>query len=159
MKKKMINDELKQKELIQKYVSGDFSKDEKSTIERMLRDDPDLATYIKKSEQVWDLLSATEDIEPNPNYISNFWSKVREEQENRSGLRKLLDINIRWVFVSSFVTVLLVSAILLNIFIVEEPPGTKFVFDEQDEILLKNLDKAITKKTAASLEVFGPWEK
>lgn len=155
----MRKDKLDQKELIQKYISGDISDKEKSILNSLLQEDPELDSYIKRSEQVWKLLSETDDIEPNPNYISNFWTKVREEKDNRSRLAKLLDLNIRWIFISSFVTVLLASAIILNIFVMEETVETSLVFDKQDEVLLKNLDKSITKKTAASLEVFGPWEE
>lgn len=156
----MSTDRNRQRELVQKYISGDISVDETSYIESMIEHDPELRTYLERSGKVWDLMGHFESIEPNPNYISNFWDRVRQEEDGKTTfLEKIKSINIRWAFISSFATILLVSAFLINIFMIDNDSEKKIVFDEQDEVMLKNLDRAITKKTAASLEVFGPWEE
>lgn len=157
---KMSTDRNRQKELIQKYISGDISVDEASNVESMINNDPELRSYLERSEKVWELVGSFDTIEPNPNFISNFWDRVRDEKNRETTfLEKIRSINIRWAFISSFATILLVSAFLINIFVIDNGSEKKFVFDDQDEVMLKNLDRAITKKTAASLEVFGPWEE
>lgn len=151
----------KNKELIQRYLADDSPDKQNSSISELLEKNPELDKYLRRSEKVWELLGQAEMVEPNPNYISNFWSRLREEEQiqQQGFLDKIAALNIRWVFVSSFVTVLFVSALIVNVFILNSDKETQFTFNKQDEMLINNLDKAITKKTAASLDVFGPWEE
>lgn len=149
----------REKELIQEYISGDISENGKETVRTLLEKHPEFNSYMRKSERIWDLLDCVDTVEPNPNYISNFWTRLREEQNSTSLLEKIIGLNVRWLFAGSFATLLLISAISVNMFILDTGTDSNIVFNKQDELLLKNLDKAITKKTAASLEVFGPWEE
>lgn len=148
-----------EKELIQEYISGDVSENGKETVKTLLENHPELNSYMRKSERIWDLLDSVDTVEPNPNYISNFWTRLREEQNSASLLEKIGRLSVRWLFAGSFATLLIITAISVNMFILNTGTDSNIAFNKQDEILLRNLDKAITKKTAASLEVFGPWEE
>lgn len=155
----MSKEHEREKELILEYISGDISENGEEMVRRLLEKHPEYKSYMRKSQKIWDLLDSVDTIEPNPNYISNFWTRLHEEQNSTSLLEKIRDLNVRWLFAGSFATLLLIVAISVNMFILETGTDSNIVFNKQDEILLKNLDKAITKKTAASLEVFGPWEE
>ena len=151
-----------ERELIQRYIEGDVTIEERQKIESDIVGKADLNEYIKRSEAVWNLLDSVDNIEPNPNYISNFWNKVREEHNNEASgiLQKLKNFNTKWVFITSFATILLVSSLLINIFVMQhENINNNLSFNTEDEIIFNNLDKSLTKKTAAYLDVFGPWEE
>jgi len=158
--KEMSNKKKLEKELVVKYLSGDVDFGEKKSIESDIADNPEMKKYLDTSVAVWDMLDSADQIEPNPNYISIFWNSVKEDEKNPGILEKIKTFNTKWVFITSFATLLLVSSLLINVFVMQHNDiNNNLVFNTEDEIIFNNLDKSLTKKTAAYLDVFGPWEE
>ena len=148
------------KEKIQSYLQGDLEEAESKELESLFSNSSELNDYISSSNTVWEMLDGLEDVEPDKNYISRFWNTV--EETSTSEKRSFFDYfklgNKKFVFASSFVTFLIVSAFLVNFFVLNQG-GSEYVFNQADEELLDNLDHAITLNSPDNLQVFGPWDE
>ena len=148
------------KELIVRYSTGDIEEKEKALVDRHVKDCQGCENYLLRSQNLWDTLDAWEDIEPEREFITEFWSKVSLEEDRASA--GFLG------FLKSFKPKLAVSGALATIFIVGIftfallGPGTlENVFrsgDEKDEMILIELDRATSSETSELLAIYGPWD-
>lgn len=148
--------------LIERYLAGDLSYEEEKTLFDLLEKNPELKKYLEFSEAVWRELDDLDKLEPSQDYVQRFWNRVSKEKEKSSifSVFGFGALKHRWAFATSFATVLITGLFLANVYLFNNSINDtqEFVFNKEDELLLRNLDRAISKQTAASLEVFGPWE-
>ena len=143
---------------IEDYFSGELSDEESKSLLSKVEDSEELRDHFVESEKLWNYLSSVETIEPTPNYIRRFWNSVssNEEKENRSYFQFNF-LNKKWKFVSSLAVFLILSTIIINNFVHEEEKSG-FVYEADDELLVDNLEEALSKNTPDVLNVYGPWE-
>lgn len=147
-------------EKIQSYICGDLDIDESREIEDLINSSPLLREYLKDSKMAWEMLDSTTVLEPKKDYIPTFWKKVEEDDIKRNkGF--LGNFNIKWVFASTLAVFLIITALTLNFFVFTDDSPQKDIvsYDENDQLLVDSLEAAITKKTAGSLDIYGPWEE
>ena len=148
------------KEKVQSYLSGDLDMEESLEVEKLLAESQEIQNYKKDSQSIWNLLETVDEVSPDDNFISRFWDTVSKTEKNENeGVFNLFNFwNKKLTFAASFVTFLIVSAILINFFVINHDDNSKYVYDKADEELLDNLDHAITLNTPEYLRVYGPWD-
>ena len=148
------------KELIVRYSSGDIEETEKVLVDEHIRDCSGCEQYFMGSEKLWDMLDAWDEIEPEREFIAEFWNKVSvQEDKAKAGF-------FGWL--KGFKPKLAISGALATVFIVGIStfvllgPGTlDKVFrssDEKDEMILIELDRATNTETSELLAIYGPWD-
>lgn len=149
------------KQKIQTYLSGDMNKEESLEVEKLLAGSLEIQNYTRDSQSIWNMLDTVDDISPDDNYIAKFWDAVSgiEKNENK-GVFNLFNLwKKKTTFAASFATFLIISAILVNFFVIDQGENNKYVYNKADEELLDNLDRAITLNTPEYLRVYGPWDE
>lgn len=149
------------KEKIQSYLSGDMNKEKSLEVEKLLAGSLEIQDYTRDSQSIWNMLDTVDDISPDDNYIARFWNAISEieKNENKSVFNLFNLWNKKTTFAASFATFLIISAILVNFFVIDQGGNNKYVYDKADEELLDNLDRAITLNTPEYLRVYGPWDE
>ena len=143
---------------IEGYFSGELSDEESKNLLSKVHDSDELKEHFEESEKLWNYMNSLESIEPSTDYITRFWKTVSadEEKQNRS-LFQFNFLNKKWKFVSSLAVFLILSTIIINNFVLEEEKSG-FVYEADDELLVDNLEEALSKNTPDVLNVYGPWE-
>ncbi len=144
--------------LIEDYFSGELSEDESNNLLLRVKSSEELSAHFEASKKLWNYMGSVDELEPEPDYIRKFWKKISKEEEKKS--RSFFNFNFmnkKWAFVSSLAVFLLLSTIIINNFVLnEEKEG--YVYDADDELLIDNLDEALSKNSHEGLNVYGPWE-
>lgn len=150
-------------ELILEYTAGNLDQNEKLRVESHLRECKKCYLFFGQSNQVWNLLDEWDVIEPRKDIVTNFWERVSEEDVRGKGIFDFFkNLKLNWSFgvaLAVIAVIMIISVISFNIF---EFKRTKVVFtenDKADEELLIQVDSAISKETAKSLEIYGPWDE
>ncbi|MBI2487225.1 MAG: zf-HC2 domain-containing protein [Deltaproteobacteria bacterium] len=147
------------KELILEYTAGNLDQSEKLRVESHLKECKECYLFFGQSNQVWDLLDEWDIIEPKEDIVTNFWERVSEEEIRGKGIFDFFkNLKLNWSFGVALAVIMIISVISFNIF---EFKRTKVVFtenDKADEELLIELDRAVSRKTARGLDIYGPWE-
>ena len=152
----MIKEEIH--EQINSYISGELSEDESTEVRRLIESSEEVRVYYEQVSNMWRTLDGIEQIEPDPDYISKFWSKVeREESKKKYSFLNLFNLNKKWAFAGSFGVFLVICSFVINTYVVNNGNGV-FVNNVDDETLLSNLDESIVPKTPDSLNIYGPWD-
>jgi len=143
---------------IEDYLSGELSEEEAGNLISKIDNSEDLKEYFLESQKLWNFMGSADIIEPKGDYVTKFWNNVSREEEKRN--KSFFDFNFfnrKWAFVSSFAVFLLLSTIIVNNFVIEEEK-TGYVYDAEDELLINNLEDALSMNSSEQLNVFGPWE-
>ncbi|GJM16435.1 MAG: hypothetical protein DHS20C13_17620 [Thermodesulfobacteriota bacterium] len=148
------------KELLTQYSLGDLGSDEKTSIESHIGTCSDCSSYLSESENLWNLLEARDEIEPDPEFLSNFWDKAAvDEVKLKPGfLSWVRDIKPNWTLAGAMASIFFVSVITFGVF---SPDMTNNLFmsdEQQDELILIELDNAISTETADVLAIYGAWD-
>jgi len=148
------------KGLILEYTGGDLDQSEKERVESHLVECEDCNVFFKQSNEVWNLLDKWNAIEPKEDIVARFWDRVSEEDRRRKGIFDFFE-NLKpdWVLGAALAVILIIGVITFDIF---EPNRAHVVFTEEDkadEELLIKIDKAISRETAGSLNIYGPWDE
>ena len=143
---------------IEDYLSGELSDEEAGNLISKIDNSEDLKEYFLESQKLWNFMGSADIIEPKGDYVTKFWNNVSREEEKRN--KSFFDFNFfnrKWAFVSSFAVFLLLSTIIVNNFVIEEEK-TGYVYDAEDELLINNLEDALSMNSSKQLNVYGPWE-
>ncbi len=147
------------KELIVQYSSGDLGQDRMAVVESHISRCQECGLYFKQSEKLWTLLDVHGEIEPEADFVSNFWDRVSQDEiKSQSGLLNWLkNVKLNWTMAGAMASILILCVFTFTLF----QPGTdrnSILADDQDELLLLELDNAISRDTAQLLDIYGPWE-
>jgi len=148
------------KELLTQHSLDDLGQVEKVGVERHLEECNECKVYLSQSQELWSLLDTWGEIEPEGKFISNFWDKASiEEMKLQPGfLGRLRNIKSNWSLAGAMASIFLVSILTFAVF---SPDTTNTLFksaDEQDELILLELDNALSRETADVLSIYGPWD-
>ena len=156
MKTNMIKEDIKEK--IQSYISGELTDIESSEIRKLIETSQEANSYYQEIKSMWSMLENFEKIEPNPDYISNFWNKVENEtSRNKFSFFDLFNLNKKWAFAGAFGVFIIVCSFVINSY-VGNNGNNNYVNNLDDESLLTNLDESISLRTPDSLNIYGPWD-
>ncbi len=154
----MSCDELK--ELILEHTVGRLDQSEKTRVESHLNECKECSRFFMQSNQVWELLDQWDVVEPKKNIATEFWKRISEEGVKRKGLFDYLkNFNYNWSYGLAIALILIITVVSFNLL---EFQRTKVVFteiDKADEELLIQVDRAISRETAKSLEIYGTWDE
>ena len=152
----MVSEETLQQ--IDDFFSGELSDTDKYELLSKVESSEELRARFEESRKLWSYMDSAEAIEPEADYIRKFWKKVSEEEEkNSKSFFPFNFMNKRLAFATSLAVFLLLSTIMVNNFILEEEK-TGYVYDADDEILINNLEEALSLNSHHDLNVYGPWE-
>ena len=143
---------------IEDYFSGELNDEESKSLLLKVEDSDELRKHFEESNKLWSYMASVDTIEPSPGYIRRFWKIVSSNEEKKS--RSFFQFNFmnkKLTFVSSLAVILLLSTIIVNNFVLEEEKSG-YVYEEDDELLIHNLEEALSKNTPDVLNVYGPWE-
>jgi len=143
---------------IEDYFSGELNDEESKSLLLKVEDSDELRKHFEESNKLWSYMASVDTIEPSPDYIRRFWKIVSGNEEKKS--RSFFQFNFmnkKLTFVSSLAVILLLSTFIVNNFVLEEEKSG-YVYEEDDELLIHNLEEALSKNTPDVLNVYGPWE-
>lgn len=146
------------KETLVQYSLDEMSSDERVNIESHITGCDDCKNYVSESKGLWSLLEKWEEVEPSGNYISNFWDKVEETAPAPGFLHWIQNIKPNWTLAGAMASVFLVSIITFGAFSPEIRNSIFMSADERDELVLLELDDALSRETADLLSIYGPWD-
>ena len=143
---------------IEDYLSGELSDEEAGNLISKIDNSEDLKEYFLESQKLWNFMGSADIIQPKGDYVTKFWNNVsREEEKRNKSFFNFNFFNRKWAFVSSLAVFLLLSTIIVNNFVIEEEK-TGYVYDAEDELLINNLEDALSMNSSEQLNVYGPWE-
>jgi hypothetical protein len=147
------------RELILEYSEGNLNQSDKLEVESHLRECKGCNLYFGQSDKVWNLLDKWDTLDTKDDFIPRFWDRVSEEDTKGGGVFDFFR-NLRVDLVAGVVGVimLILTVFLVNIFVSHNENIVFTEEDRADEELLIEFDKAITKETPDSLEVYGLWD-
>ena len=152
----MVSEETLQQ--IDDFFSDELSDTDKSELLSKVESSEEVRARFEESRKLWSYMDSAESIEPEPDYIRKFWKEVSEEEEkNSKSFFPFNFMNKRLAFATSLAVFLLLSTIMVNNFILEEEK-TGYVYDADDELLINNLEEALSLNSHHGLNVYGPWE-
>jgi len=148
------------KELLIQYSLGDLGPVEKTSVESHLENCTECRSYLSESNNLWSMLETWDEIEPDTEFLSNFWDKaaVNDVKLESGFLSWFRDIRLNWTLAGAMASIFLVSIITFSVF---SPDTTNTLFmsaDQRDELILIELDNAISRETADVLSIYGPWD-
>lgn len=151
----MIDDLTKQQ--IDDYFSGELNENDTRSLLQNVDSSEELKQYFTESEKLWDMMKSAEQLEPLSDYIERFWNNVsKDEEKNKKFFAFFEYFSLKWRFVGSLAVFLIIGTVVVNNFILEEEESG-FVYEADDELLINNMDEALSKNTDESLNIFGPW--
>jgi len=148
------------KELLIQYSLDDLESDEKASVESHLDTCSECKSYLSESKNLWSLLETWDELEPDAQFLSNFWDKAAvDEVKLKPGfLSWVRDIKPNWTLAGAMASIFLVSIITFGVFS-PDMANNLFMSDErQDELILIELDNAISTETAGVLAIYGAWD-
>lgn len=148
------------KELLTQYSLENLGDVEKAIAESHLGGCSECKSYLSETENLWNLLEARDEIEPDRDYLSNFWDKAADDEVKiKPGfLRWFKDIKPNWTLAGAMASIFLVSVITFGAFSPDTRDSFLMSADERDELMLIELDDALSRETADILSIYGPWD-
>jgi len=146
------------RELILDYSEGDLNQSDKLGVERHLKECKECNIYFEQSHKVWNLLDNWHTVQIKNDFIPGFWDRVTTEDKKKVNVFDFFrNLRVNLVSGGVGVIILILVVFLVNI-LVSHHDNTVFTEgDRSDEELLIEFDRSITKETAESLEIYGPW--
>lgn len=146
------------KETLVQYSLDEVGSDEKVSIENHIGDCHECRSYVSESKGLWSLLETWDEVEPHSSYIANFWDKVEETKPAPGFLHWVQNIKLNWTLAGAMASIFLVSIITFGAFSPEMRNSILMSADERDELVLLELDDALSRETADLLSIYGPWD-
>jgi len=148
------------KEILMQYSLGDLGQVEKVDVEKHLEECNECRLFLSQSNQLWNLLDRWDEVEPKGEFVSKFWDKasIHETNYKPGFLSQLRNFRLNWTLAGVMASIFLVS---IFTFAVLSPDTTNILFtsvDERDELILIELDNALSRETADVLSIYGPWD-
>lgn len=137
------------KSLIPSYLDKELTSAQLAQFEALLLINPDLQREVNRERQIWSALLDVKSIEPNPAYISNFWTRVTKEE--KKWYQRL------WVSLPRLVPVYasLVLLVVIGAFLVfrSQSSITSIAQLKQDEVeMIENIEIAENLDVISDLE-------
>ncbi len=135
-----------------------LSNDESATINEHLVNCTDCNDYFAKNNKLSSLMDTWDEIEPQSNYVSKFWSRVEEVEKNENkGVIGFIK-GIRTTFlVPSLAVALFCSLFIVNMYRTSTVNPTYSEQDLQDNRLLQEINDIISVEGSESLQIYGLW--
>lgn len=148
------------KELLTQYSLSDLGDIEKASVESHLDGCIECKSYLSETNNLWNLLETRDEIEPDQEFLSNFWDKAAvDEVKLKPGFFKWFrDIKPNWTLAGAMASIFLVSIITFSAFSPDTRNSLFMSSDEQDQLILLELDNALATETADMLSIYGPWD-
>lgn len=148
------------KELLTQYSLGDQKHLDHEELHNHLDNCTECRDYVLESRSLWSLLETRDEIEPDPEFLSNFWDKAaKDEVKLQPGfLKRFRNIKLNWTLAGAMASIFLVSIITFGVFSSDTSNNLFMSADERDELVLIELDNAISTETADVLAIYGPWD-
>lgn len=148
------------KELLTQYSLGNLQDLDEKELQTHMDNCIECRDYVSESKSLWSLLETRDELEPNPEFLANFWDKVsKDEVKVQPGfLKRFTEIKLNWTLTGAMASIFLVSIITFGIFSPDTRNSLFMSADEQDELMLIELDNAISTETAEVLAIYGPWD-
>ena len=148
------------KEIVIQYSLGGLKHVEKAGVESHLDNCAECRSFLSESKKLWGLLDTWNEVEPNKEFVSKFWDKTSIDETNfKPGvLSRLGNIRPNWTLAGAMASIFLVSVITFSVFSPDTRNSLFMSADERDELILIELDNAISKETADVLSIYGPWD-
>ena len=148
------------KEILTQYSLVDLQDAEKEEVQSHLRSCGDCESFVSQSNELWNLLDGWEGVEPDSQYLAKFWDKASvDEPELKPGfLSWIRDIRLNWTLAGAMASIFLVSIITFAAFSPDTRNSLLLSSDERDELVLIELDNALSRETAEVLSIYGPWD-
>lgn len=146
------------KETLTQYSLDDLENAQINGIEKHLGGCAECRSFVSKSKELWSLLDRWEEIEPGSSYISDFWNKVDQPKPAPGFIRWIHNIRPNWALAGAMASIFLVSIITFGVFDTDTRNSLFMNADERDELVLIELDDALSKDTAEVLSIYGPWD-
>lgn len=148
------------KELLTQYSLGDLRDVEKASVEGHLGDCGECKSYLSETKNLWNLLEARDEIEPDKEFLSDFWDKADvDEVKLKPGFFKWFrNIKPNWTLAGAMASIFLVCIITFGAFSPDTTDNLFMSADEQDQLILLELDNALARETADILSIYGPWD-
>lgn len=147
------------RELILDYSEVDLNQSDKLGVEKHLKECKECNIYFEQFHKVWNLLDNWHTVENKNDFIPRFWDRVTTEDKKKGNVFDFFR-NLRVNLVAGGVGVIMLISVvfLFNIFVSHHDNIVFTEEDRSDEELLIEFDRSITKETAESLEIYGPWD-
>ena len=146
------------KESLLQYTLDGLSHDERVNIESHISGCSECKSYVSESKELWSLLETWEEVEPDNNFVSKFWDKVEETKPTPGFLHWIQNIKLNWTLAGAMASIFLVSIVTFSAFSPEMRNSIFMSADERDELVLIELDDALSRETADLLSIYGPWD-
>ncbi len=146
------------KETLIQYTLEDLAESEITTIEKHLGGCDECRSFVSESKELWSLLDAWGELEPRGDYISSFWDKVEETAPAPGFLDWIRNVKLNWTLAGAMASIFLVSIITFGVFNPDTRNALFMSADEQDELIIIELDDALSRETADVLSIYGPWD-
>lgn len=149
------------KQLYDGYKSEIIEGELFSTITSHLSDCKECNNFYMQNERLTTLLERWEEIEPQPNYVSAFWTKVDEAELNSNKGIVGFFKGLKTAFVvPSLAVALFCSLIIVNMYrssTPTPPPPQAMQEDFKDDRLLLEINDIISHESGETLKVYGLW--
>lgn len=148
------------KETLIQYSLDGLDDIEKNNIEIHLDNCSECKAYLSESTGLWNLLETWDEIEPDNQFVSNFWDKADAAKvEPKPGILSWIrDINLNWTLGGAMASIFLVCIVTFGVFSPDTRNNLFMSADEKDELVLLELDTALAKETSEVLSIYGPWD-
>lgn len=147
------------RELVIRYSSGDLPERDKEFVETHLGECKGCSAYLDQSHRAWNMLDEWDEIEPGAQYVSEFWSKVSEEEVDRESFFGIFSLHRpKLALMGAVVTILVVGVFTFVLFTPDHGIDRFTAKDEQDDIILQELDRATSSQVSDALAIYGPWD-
>ena len=146
------------RELILDYSEGDLNQSDKLGVERHLKECKECNIYFEQSHKVWNLLDNWHTVGIKNDFIPRFWDRVITEDRKKGNVFDFFrNLRVNLISGGVGVIILILVVFLVNILVSHHENIVFTEEDRSDEELLIEFDRSITKETAESLEIYGPW--
>ena len=148
------------KEIVLQYSFGGLKQVERASVENHLDNCAECRSFLSESKKLWSLLETWDEVEPDQEFVSKFWDQTSIDETNfKPGFLSWLgNIRPNWTLAGAVASIFLVSVITFSVFSPDTRNSLFMSADERDELILIELDNAISRETADVLSIYGPWD-
>jgi len=133
---------------------------EKEGVEMHLKECDECSLFLAQSNELWNLLDTWDEVEPQGEFVSKFWDKasIDETKFIPGFLSWIRNFKLNWTLAGAMASIFLVSIFTFAVFSPDTRDNLFTSADERDELILIELDNAISRETAEVLSIYGPWD-
>lgn len=123
-----------------------------------LRSCKDCLSYFRDSEKLSILMEYWDSIEPESDFVTDFWNKVDDDKYNeKNSILEFIKGFRKTVLIPSVIALLICSVLIINIHQSVNYRPTFTEEDVKDEEFLDEIEHIITGDNYETLKVYGIW--